>query len=158
MSKFGVPPGILDDFRRNWLEISRKQDVEEESIRSTNLMASIAKNSMASVASKQIRQIIEFFEKSLDQEHEVGAKLVSYGQSMTIHILDVKFQDPGFVIFLGATTEGDRVMLVQHTSQISFLLMAMPRLEPEGPPRRFGFAQGHKPHPDEPGQGGQDAV
>ncbi|WP_445301606.1 DUF6173 family protein [Microcoleus sp. MOSTC5] len=44
-------------------------------------------------------------------------------------------------MFYGLTDNGERVELIQHISQISFLLIALPRLEPTLPKKKIGFIQ-----------------
>jgi hypothetical protein len=66
-------------------------------------------------------------------------RLVSFGQTITFHVENVRFHDPSLLMFCGTTPDGGRVQLIQHVSQISFLLMAMPKPDPEQPRRPFGF-------------------
>ncbi|WP_407161514.1 DUF6173 family protein [Aeromonas caviae] len=43
------------------------------------------------------RRLIEWindFHRSLDEEHEVGARLVSFGQTVTFHIDDIGYWNP----------------------------------------------------------------
>ncbi len=83
---------------------------------------------------------INDFHKDLDEEHEVGARLVSFGQTVTFHIEDISFWNPSLISFIGKNSEGEPVELVQHVSQISVLLMAMKRANVAMPKRPIGFA------------------
>ncbi len=83
---------------------------------------------------------INDFHKSLDEEHEAGARLVSFGQSLTFHIEDIGWWNPSLISFIGKTENGEPVELIQHVSQISILLIKMKRLEPQAPKRPIGFA------------------
>jgi hypothetical protein len=66
---------------------------------------------------------INDFHKSLDNEHEVGAQLVNFGQTVTFHINE----------------QGETIKLVQHVSQISILLVAMKRNNATKPKNPIGF-------------------
>jgi hypothetical protein len=89
------------------------------------------------------------FDEELDQDHEVGMKLVTYGQAVTIHVTKLGFFNPSLIMFFGDTEDGDRVQLIQHVSQISFLLVALPKLNPDEPKRPFGFEQCVQPTENE---------
>ena len=77
------------------------------------------------------------FESELDQEHEVGAKLVSFGEAITISIDSMGFWNPQLISFYGFDTNGNKVQLIQHISQISVLLISLPRTNIERP--RIGY-------------------
>ena len=83
---------------------------------------------------------INDFHKSLDEEHEVGARLVNFGQTVTFHIEDISYWNPSLISFIGKNELGEPVELVQHVSQISILLVAMKRENIEKPKRPIGFA------------------
>jgi hypothetical protein len=84
-----------------------------------------------------LRSYILSFEASLDDNHEIGARLVSFGQAITFHVQQIGFTKPFIVTFVGLTETGDRVQLIQHVSQLSFLLVAMRKLGDK--PNRIGF-------------------
>jgi hypothetical protein len=77
------------------------------------------------------------FEEKLDQEHEIGARLVTFGNHEVIHIEDVGYWGPDLVIFYGTSVEGKPLELLQHQSQVNVLLVAVPK--GGGKPRRIGF-------------------
>jgi len=84
-----------------------------------------------------IRKYVQEFEAGLDADHEVGVRLVSFGNIVTFHAEQIAFAKPHLVTFIGVTPEGDRVQLIQHISQLSFLLRSFPKTGPQ--PRRIGF-------------------
>jgi len=88
---------------------------------------------------ERIVNLINEFESDLDNEYEAGARLVSFGQSIQFHIIDVGYWSPNLIIFYGALDDGSRVQLVQHMSQLSFLLIAIKRQNPNQPRRIIGF-------------------
>lgn len=83
-----------------------------------------------------VRSIIEF-EKDLNQGQEIGARLVSFTDRDVIHIDDVGYWGPDMIMFYGRNVDGNPVQLIQHISQVSVLLVALPK-EHETP-RRIGF-------------------
>ncbi|PSU21965.1 hypothetical protein CTM88_20555 [Photobacterium aquimaris] len=86
---------------------------------------------------ERLGMYIKDFEADLDSEHEIGARLVSFGQSITFHIQKVGYHGPDIISFDGIDSNGQKVQLIQHMSQLSVLLMAMKKLEDE--PKRIGF-------------------
>jgi hypothetical protein len=115
----------------------------EESQYSVNLLATIAEASTADEICARLNAQIKMFDERLDQDHEVGIKLVTYGQAVTFRITNLAYDNPILIFFYGETSDGHRVQLIQHVSQISFILMAMNKPDPEQPRRAFGFAQDH---------------
>lgn len=83
---------------------------------------------------------INDFHQSLDEEHEVGARLVNFGQAITFHIEDIGYWNPSLISFQGKNQLGEPVELIQHVSQISILLVAMKRENIDQPKRPIGFA------------------
>ncbi|MEI2781197.1 MAG: DUF6173 family protein [Candidatus Competibacter sp.] len=80
---------------------------------------------------------IKEFEKDLDDEHEIGARLVTFGQSITFHITNIGYYGPDIISFDGFNQNGEKLKLIQNISQLSVLLIAMKKLEEK--PRRIGF-------------------
>lgn len=87
----------------------------------------------------QLIDRIQRFECTLDQEHEVGVRLVHFGQSIQFNVLRIGCMDPSLIWFEGTQENGSTIQLIQHVSQISFLLIASKRLNPQEPKRKIGF-------------------
>ncbi len=88
---------------------------------------------------ERLVKMINQFDDDLDQEHEVGMRLVSFGQAVTFHVTDLGYYNPSLIRFYGTLEDGSPVELIQHVSQISFLLMAVKRLDPSKPKPKIGF-------------------
>lgn len=86
---------------------------------------------------ERVVRSINSFEELLDQEHEVGARLVSFGSELTFYIEDVGYWGPDIITFYGKNPDGNYVELLQHISQLSVLLVALEKVQEE--PRRIGF-------------------
>ena len=99
----------------------------------------IANHNLASAFHDRLIEMINEFDSKLDQENEVGIKLVSFGQTVKIHVHDLGYFNPSLICFYGYLDDGSPIELIQHVSQISFLLIALKRLDPEIPKKPIGF-------------------
>jgi len=86
----------------------------------------------------RLSKLIEDFEKGLDEDDEVGARIVGLPGDGTMSIEDVGFWGPDFIMFLGRNADGKPVRLIQHYGQINVLLDVRKRPE-ERQARRIGF-------------------
>lgn len=98
-------------------------------------------SNLASEFHSRLVEMINDFDDGLDPSQEVGMRLVSFGQTVQFHVEDIGFYNPSLIQFFGRTDSGDKIELIQHISQISFLLMAVKRLDPEKPKKRIGFSE-----------------
>lgn len=85
-----------------------------------------------------IKRYVEDFEASLDQEHEVGLMLTNFGQSILMQVTEIGYEKSVLMVFKGIVN-GDPATLIQHINQLSFMLTAVPRPEPEKPKAKIGF-------------------
>src|SRR5262245_45070010 len=102
----------------------------------------LSKHADANLASEYCRIIdmaIKEFDKTLNQEEEVGVRLVSFGQTVTFHAKRVTPLNPSMLMFSGKTDDGKPIHLIQHVSQLSFLLTGLPKLDPNKPKQPYGF-------------------
>lgn len=102
----------------------------------------IKKHNLADAFYDRLVSIIIDFEKNLNADEEVGARLVSFGETIIIHIDDLGYWNPSLIYFYGRDNNDREVQLVQHVSQISVLLMKVPRTIPER--ERIGFKMQQK--------------
>jgi hypothetical protein len=100
--------------------------------------AAISAN-LASEFHKRLVEWINNFDSTLDQEYEVGVRLVSFGQTVVFHLDDISYWNPSLISFRGKTEDGQPVELIQHVSQISILLMKLKRPDPSKPKKKIGF-------------------
>lgn len=87
---------------------------------------------------KYICEQIKKFENSLDYDHEVALYLTSFGQSIILNVTKISYEDPCLIYYYG-NVNGQKCQLIQHISQINFLMMAVEKENPQEPPRRIGF-------------------
>lgn len=86
---------------------------------------------------RQFIECIYEFEKSLDDDHEVGARLLSFASEVTFYIQDVRYYDPHMITFCGSKENGEKLQLIQHVSQLSVFLVPIKKRSEE--PVRIGF-------------------
>jgi Family of unknown function (DUF6173) len=83
-----------------------------------------------------VHQIIEF-EKRIGPDHEVGGRFVEGPGSEPLHLANIASWGPDMILFMGQFPDGRKWELLQHYSQVSLLLIAVPKMTDE--PRRIGF-------------------
>ena len=83
-----------------------------------------------------VSQITEF-EAKLSSHEEIGGRFVTAPHMGTIHIIDIGYWNPDMLIFHAEDADGKPMQLIQHHSQLSLLLIALPKTRDE--PRRIGF-------------------
>lgn len=94
--------------------------------------------SLADTCYEHVTEEVMAFQKELDDEHEVGIMLTSFGKNIVMAVDDIGYQNPNLLYFYG-TVDGSYAQLIQHMSQLNFLLIAVKKQEPDKPPRRIGF-------------------
>jgi len=100
-------------------------------------------NMEANYASEFYKRLVDWiknFDANLDQTHEVGVRLVNFGQTVTFHLEDMSYWNPSLISFTGRKEDGQPVELIQHVSQISILLTSLPRENPNQPKSPIGFS------------------
>lgn len=85
-----------------------------------------------------LKDYIQKLEASLDDEHEVGLMLTNFGQSVTMSVTSIGYEESVILVFRGYVN-GVMSTLIQHVSQLNFLLTAVPR-SPEHPKMPIGFS------------------
>ena len=93
----------------------------------------------ASSVFKHLRVLIREFDAEIDSAHQLGVRLVSFGQAVVIQLRRITYRDPSLIILRGQTESGDPVELIQHVSQLSILLMKLPRVDKAKPKPKIGF-------------------
>ena len=84
-----------------------------------------------------IEQIQEF-QNNLTDDLDVCVQFASFGQTVFMLVDNIGYQNPDMLFFYG-TVNGRSAQLIQHVSQLNFLLLAQPKDNPEEKPRRIGF-------------------
>ena len=81
---------------------------------------------------------IRNFEGQLDAMQEVAMGFAG-GESGVLKIEGLGFFEPDILAFYGRDEDGRKTQLIQHVSQLSVILRAVPKTIPSEPARRIGF-------------------
>lgn len=94
--------------------------------------------SPAEWAHDRLVMYIRNFESQLDAEHEIAMGFAS-DESGVLRIEGLGFFDPDIITFYGRDDGGAKTQLIQHVTQLSVTLRAVPKETTAEPPRRIGF-------------------
>lgn len=135
---FQMPEPFKPDYNRMDSILSNIKPISEQF---SDVLSELQNSQSAQIYVKQIHGQIDDFEADLDQDFEVGVKLVSFGQTITFHVSAIGWIQPSLIIFEGFTDKDEPIKLIQHINQISFLLMKIKRLDSSVERRKIGFIQ-----------------
>ncbi len=85
----------------------------------------------------KVGKLITQFESELNQDSEVGMSLAGLPNGVALHIREISYWNPDIIIFSGLSSDGHPAQLVQHHSQLSIMLLAVPKIEEKA--FRVGF-------------------
>lgn len=94
--------------------------------------------SPAAWAYERLILYIQQFEETLDGDHEVAMGFAG-GDAGVLRIAGMGYFDPDILTFSGTDAQGGKTQLVQHVSQLSVILRAMPKEPQHAEPTRIGF-------------------
>ena len=104
----------------------------------TKTPARPVEKSPAESAYDRIILYIRDFEKQLNADQEVAMGFA--GSEVGILRIDgLGFFAPDILSFYGTDDAGMKNQLIQHVSQLSVMLQARPKADPDDAPRRIGF-------------------
>ncbi len=101
-------------------------------------VASDAPKSPARWAYERLIAYIQNFESTLDNEHEVAMGFAG-DDSGVIKIEGMGYYDPDIITFYGSDPSGTKTQLIQHVTQLSVMLRALPKQVAASEPTRIGF-------------------
>ena len=84
-----------------------------------------------------IKDYILEFQNSLDQDRDVALLLTHFGNSILMEVTHIGYEESVLVVFKGYVN-GWESTLIQHVSQLNFLLTSVPK-NPDVPKRTIGF-------------------
>ncbi|MEL6640481.1 MAG: DUF6173 family protein [Pseudomonadota bacterium] len=96
------------------------------------------RKSPAQWAYERIILYIQNFEKTLDNNHEVGIGFTG-GNAGVMRIEGLGYFDPDIITYYGVNGAGAKSQLVQHVSQLNVMLVASPKSADQAEPNRIGF-------------------
>lgn len=98
----------------------------------------LQQKSPAEWAYERLILYIQNFEEQLDNEHEVAMGFAG-GDAGVLRIEGMGYFDPDIVTFYGSDETGAKTQLIQHVSQLSVILRALPKEPEQEAPKRIGF-------------------
>ncbi len=98
----------------------------------------VAEKSPAEWAYERLILYIQNFEEQLDNEHEIAVGFAG-GTTGILRIEGIGYFDPDIVTFYGSDEFGAKTQLIQHVSQLSVSLRALPKNDADDAPKRIGF-------------------
>ena len=101
---------------------------------------------LADVIYENLMEEIIDFQNDLDENHEVGVLLASFGSSVLMNVTELGYQNPDMLYFYGYVN-GNEARLIQHVSQLNFLLMSVEREDKTQPAQRIGFRSSSEEEP-----------
>jgi ABC-type hemin transport system substrate-binding protein len=90
---------------------------------------------------EELIEAVNEYNKSLDEKHEAGVMLASFGQSVTVNITGIGYKGAKLIRFTGYSESGAPVELLQHVNQLNFLMVSLPRESTEEPKKQIGFIE-----------------
>ncbi len=94
--------------------------------------------SPAEWAHDRLVMYIRNFESELDAAQEIAMGFAG-DETGVLRIEGLGFFEPDIITFYGRDEDGAKTQLIQHVSQLSVTLRAVPKLADAEPPRRIGF-------------------
>lgn len=101
--------------------------------------AVIQEGSTAQIIAENLYQEILNYQSSLPDTEDVAMLIVKFNEATTILVDSIGYIGYNLVRFGGKDNSGKPLELIQHVSQLNFLLKVVPKLEPEAPKRKIGF-------------------
>ncbi|MGH1356019.1 MAG: DUF6173 family protein [Thalassovita sp.] len=98
----------------------------------------IQQKSPAEWAYERLILYIQNFEQQLDNEHEIAMGFAG-GDAGVLRIEGMGYFDPDIVTFYGSDESGAKTQLIQHVSQLSVILRALPKQPQQIEAKRIGF-------------------
>lgn len=81
---------------------------------------------------------VKDFQATLPENYELGIQLANLGANKAMNVRGMGYRNPNIIEFYGLLDGKTQVAVVQHVSQLSFMLVAVPPVEAEKP-YRIGF-------------------
>lgn len=120
------------------LNATQKSHTKNQKMIST---ATIQENSIAQIVAENLYQEILNYQANLSNTEDVTVSLVQFNETITILVDSIGYIGYNLVRFGGKDNSGRSLELIQHISQLNFLLTTVPKNVPEVPKREIGFVQ-----------------
>ncbi len=112
--------------------------VEQQEIPAALSKKPVEKKSPAEWAYQRLVLYIKNFEEQLDSSHEIAMGFAG-SETGVLRIEGIGHFDPDIITFYGTDQSGAKTQLIQHVSQLSVMLRALPKVQEAKEPNRIGF-------------------
>lgn len=102
-------------------------------------MGTIQEGCIAEVVAQNIYEEIKAFQATLPDENDVALSIVQFGGTTTMFVDSIGYIGYNLIRFGGLDSSGKPLELIQHVSQVNFLLMVAGKPDAEMPKRHIGF-------------------
>ncbi|MBN9983100.1 DUF6173 family protein [Rhizobium laguerreae] len=85
------------------------------------------KNNPSGYIHERMMQIIAEQEQLLSAEQELGVAVVG-GNAPSFHLRSIGYSNPDLLRFVGTDPDGNTVQIVQHHTQMSIMIVSVPKL------------------------------
>ncbi|WP_319796562.1 hypothetical protein [Nitrobacter sp.] len=93
------------------------------------------RNNPAGYMIERLKAQLKIFQRKISDDAEVGIMVA--GNAGTFHLRQISVSNPDMLIFDGIDQDGRTMQLFQHHSQLSVMLVEVPKIEDQ--PYRIGF-------------------
>ena len=101
--------------------------------------ATIQEECIAQVVAENLYNEIIAYQNNLPETEDVAMSVVKFNESITLLVDSIGYIGYNLIRFGGKDNLGKPMELIQHVSQLNFLLMVVAKPEPETPKRQIGF-------------------
>lgn len=123
-----IPTGVTEQIQARQYEREIMLDASRIQIGST-----------ADQVARYIYDEIINYQNSLPDPNDVALKVVQFNESVIIMVDYIGYIGYNLVKFVGKDNSGNPLELIQHVSQLNFLLMVAEKPVPTAPKRTIGF-------------------
>lgn len=103
--------------------------------------AVIQEGSTAQIVAENLYQEIINYQSNLLDTEDVALSIVKFNESITLLVDSIGYIGYNLVRFGGKDSSGKPLELIQHVSQLNFLLMVVQKPDSEISKRKIGFVQ-----------------
>ena len=87
---------------------------------------------------EKLKEEIENFQNNLSDEFDVMVQMATFGKEIIMLVEGIGYQNPDLLYFYGKIGD-QKAQLIQHHSQLNFLLLASKKEDPKKKGHRIGF-------------------
>ena len=88
-------------------------------------------------AVEALHEEIADFESKLENDHEIGMPVVGGPAGLCIHVREIYRFGSDKLVFVGVDSDANPVRLIQHLTQLNFLMVSVPKIGEKA--TRIGF-------------------